>query len=171
MRVQHTAWCVTMATAVSLPKITMHTHKYSNPVAEKKPNIQQSVAFLKYIAASLTKMHDFAGGHPYLQATRFGNQESSVALAARVPCSRFETEKKGGGGGFSKVNVMWTSISFPVFPATCFSVLPEWLLRSQLYVGLSFSQSASRHRVCDWLTHAAIFTAWDKDSHRQFAYF
>lgn len=36
MRVQQTAWCVTMATAVSLPKITMHTHKYSNPVAEKK---------------------------------------------------------------------------------------------------------------------------------------
>lgn len=106
MRVQHTAWCVTMATAVSLPKITMHTHKYSNPVAEKKPNIQQSVAFLKYIAASLTKMHDFAGGHPYLQAPRFGNQESSIAFAARVPCSRFETEKKGGGGGFSKVNVM-----------------------------------------------------------------
>lgn len=51
-------------------------------------------------------MHDFAGGHPYLQAPRIGNQQSSVAFAARVQCSRFETEKKGGGGGFSKVNVM-----------------------------------------------------------------
>lgn len=34
MRAQHVAWCVTMATAVCIPKITIHTH--SNLIAERK---------------------------------------------------------------------------------------------------------------------------------------
>lgn len=62
MRVQHAAWCVTMATAVSLPKITMHTHKYSTPIAEKSSKslyIQQSVAFQEYTEVRLIKMNDF----------------------------------------------------------------------------------------------------------------
>lgn len=34
MRAQHVTWCVTMATAVCIPKITIHTH--SNLIAERK---------------------------------------------------------------------------------------------------------------------------------------
>lgn len=52
MRAQHVAWCVTMATAVCIPKITTHTHTVT--LLQKKK--RQSVAVPDSMAVQLIKM-------------------------------------------------------------------------------------------------------------------
>lgn len=64
-------------------------------------------------------------------------------------CTVFKM-KRGLSHGEQGLNVL--PFRFPVFPCNMLFVLPEWLLRSQLYVGLSFCKVLWDRGL--WLTDA-----------------
>lgn len=162
MRAQHVVLCVTMATAVCIPKITIHTH--SNRIA-------------KYIYINIYMAICYGSWNHSSQIDK-DVEMSVLSLLPLRKCSSWATSHLPEllsslhkmKDSYSIHNIFFFVLHF-LFPcimlcSLCFGTdcwevgfLRRLVLCEVLWDG-----------VCDWLTHTSICTVRDKDALGHFAY-
>lgn len=145
MRAQHVAWCVTMVTAVCIPKITVHTH--TNLITKT------AICCCSWQHGSQI---DGAGDISVLSLLHFNSITGTAGGEWTL-----NTQQQVVSWCLCLSTIKWNDVyaSFFSCPVHCCCVA----------VGSSFCR-ALWDVLCDWLTHASICTVGYKASLGLFAY-